>query len=318
MEWIPYGQTIDELKTHVRAFDAVFPQVTIVFGPGGYGMYMLGSDDPIAFDHAAIRTVLERPGVLARDLVAPTTARIDTIDGWTAQDRQPDTGCPARPSRTSSGPARWSPTTGRCPSTSCSADAGRHQFADRGPVDPAGRGRGRVADGVRSRLRTAMSRRRLLARLGLVAGAAGLRAVPRPVGRVDRRRLRTAPTTPPSTRAGRSSPQGDGANLYDPAFQARVQKDDPRRRTFEAGLNPFNNPPHLVLPFVPLTVLPLTASYVAWAVVQLGAPRLAAVAPADPGREPTGRATSGRCSSRPRSPRRRWRWRCSRARSRCS
>ncbi len=54
MEWVPYGQTIDEFKTHVRAFDSVFPQVTIVFGPGGYGSYMLGSDQPIAFSHDAI------------------------------------------------------------------------------------------------------------------------------------------------------------------------------------------------------------------------------------------------------------------------
>ena len=63
--------------------------------------------------------------------------------------------------------------------------------------------------------------------------------------------------------------QGDGANLYDPAFQAGVQKEILGGRTFEAGLNPFNNPPHLVLPFVPLTALPLNASYVAWAAVQL-------------------------------------------------
>ena len=47
MEWVPYGQTIDELKTHVRAFTSAFPNVTTVFGPGSYGMYMLGSDDPV-------------------------------------------------------------------------------------------------------------------------------------------------------------------------------------------------------------------------------------------------------------------------------
>ena len=63
--------------------------------------------------------------------------------------------------------------------------------------------------------------------------------------------------------------QGDGASLYDPAFQAQVQKEILGGRTFDAGLNPFNNPPHIVLPFVPLTVLPLAASYAAWAVVQV-------------------------------------------------
>ncbi len=64
--------------------------------------------------------------------------------------------------------------------------------------------------------------------------------------------------------------QGDGANLYDPAAQASAQQVILEGRTFEAGLNPFNNPPHLVLPFVPLTALPLAASYVVWAAVQIG------------------------------------------------
>ena len=35
MEWVPYGQTIEEFKTHVRAFTSVFPNVTTIFGPGG-------------------------------------------------------------------------------------------------------------------------------------------------------------------------------------------------------------------------------------------------------------------------------------------
>ena len=37
MQWIPYGQTINEYKAHIRAFHAVFPEVAIVFGAGGYG-----------------------------------------------------------------------------------------------------------------------------------------------------------------------------------------------------------------------------------------------------------------------------------------
>ena len=63
---------------------------------------------------------------------------------------------------------------------------------------------------------------------------------------------------------------GDGSRLYDPAFQAEVQHRILGGRTFEAGLNPFNNPPHLVLPFVPLVALPLTSSYLAWGAAQLG------------------------------------------------
>ena len=62
---------------------------------------------------------------------------------------------------------------------------------------------------------------------------------------------------------------GDGASLYDPVVQAATQKDILGGRTFEAGLNPFNNPPQAVVPFVPLTAIPLDVSYIAWAVVQV-------------------------------------------------
>jgi len=63
--------------------------------------------------------------------------------------------------------------------------------------------------------------------------------------------------------------QGRGADLYDPGVQAEVQRQVLGGRQFEAGLNPFNNPPHLVLPFVPLTVLSLDQGYLAWAAVQV-------------------------------------------------
>ena len=89
MEWVPYEQR-RRVKTHVRAFDSVFPEVTIVFGPGGYGSYMLGSDQPIAFDHEAIRTILMRPGILA-DISSAYDSPTDTIDGWTADiDSRPE------------------------------------------------------------------------------------------------------------------------------------------------------------------------------------------------------------------------------------
>jgi len=81
MEWIPYGQTIEELKTHVRAFGAVFPQVTTVFGPGGWGMYMLGSDEPIGFGDDEIRAILSRPGVL-EDISTAFDSPDRTVEGW--------------------------------------------------------------------------------------------------------------------------------------------------------------------------------------------------------------------------------------------
>ncbi len=63
---------------------------------------------------------------------------------------------------------------------------------------------------------------------------------------------------------------GRGHDLYDIPTQIEVQRALLGGRTFEAGLNPFNNPPHLVLPFVPLAVLPLLPSYAVWGVIQLG------------------------------------------------
>src|SRR5262245_11216740 len=44
MQWLPTGATLDEVRAQLRTFRSVFPHVTTLFGPGGYGTYMLGSD----------------------------------------------------------------------------------------------------------------------------------------------------------------------------------------------------------------------------------------------------------------------------------
>ena len=54
MQWTPYGATVDEFQAHVRTFRAVFPHVIVAFGPGGYGFYLIGSDQPLTFDDATI------------------------------------------------------------------------------------------------------------------------------------------------------------------------------------------------------------------------------------------------------------------------
>ncbi len=77
MQWVPYGQTIDEFRAHVRTFAAVYPNVMILRGPGGYGFFMLGSDQPMTFSDAAIREVLARPGILAGHLERVRLARED-------------------------------------------------------------------------------------------------------------------------------------------------------------------------------------------------------------------------------------------------
>lgn len=84
MQWVPYGQTLDEFKAHVRTFRDVYAHVIIAFGPGGYGLFMLGSDEPIGFDEVAMRSVLQRPGVLA-DISSAFDSPETTEDGWVAK-----------------------------------------------------------------------------------------------------------------------------------------------------------------------------------------------------------------------------------------
>jgi hypothetical protein len=81
MQWIPYGASIDEFKAHVRTFHTVFPHVSIVFGPGGYGLYMLGSDEALPFDETTMREILARPGVL-EDISSAYDSPVKTADAW--------------------------------------------------------------------------------------------------------------------------------------------------------------------------------------------------------------------------------------------
>ena len=81
MQWIPWGSTIDEFQAHVRTFKSVFEHASILFGSGGYGLYMLGSDEPLTWDEGAMRSVLERPGVL-EDVSSAYDSPVHTEDEW--------------------------------------------------------------------------------------------------------------------------------------------------------------------------------------------------------------------------------------------
>jgi spermidine synthase len=83
MQWIPYGSTLDEFKAHLRTFHHVFPHVIVVFGSGGNGLYMLGSEQPMAFDPATIREVLSRPNIVQDISSAYDSPRHD-LEGWAA------------------------------------------------------------------------------------------------------------------------------------------------------------------------------------------------------------------------------------------
>ena len=81
MQWVPFGGSILGLMDHVRTFASVFPEVVTVKGAGGYGFYMLGSSEPIAFSDADVREVLARPGVL-EDISSAYDSPASTVDGW--------------------------------------------------------------------------------------------------------------------------------------------------------------------------------------------------------------------------------------------
>jgi spermidine synthase len=81
MEWMPYGQSLDEFLVHVRTLRSVFPQVTLAFGPGGFGVFMFGSSEPVGFAEADIRAVLSRPGVL-EDLSSAEDSPADSLEEW--------------------------------------------------------------------------------------------------------------------------------------------------------------------------------------------------------------------------------------------
>jgi spermidine synthase len=87
MQWMPYGQTVEEFKAHLRTFAAVFPERLIAFGPGGFGFFMLGSEAPIALEESSVRSVLERPGVL-EDLSTAYDSPETTVDGWVSRIEQ--------------------------------------------------------------------------------------------------------------------------------------------------------------------------------------------------------------------------------------
>jgi spermidine synthase len=81
MQWVPFGQSLDEFRAHLRSFHAVFPNVMLIAGPGGYGFFMLGSQQPIGLTDAAMRDVLDRPNIL-EDLSTAYDSPETTVDGW--------------------------------------------------------------------------------------------------------------------------------------------------------------------------------------------------------------------------------------------
>jgi hypothetical protein len=81
VQWVPYGQTLDEFLAHARSFLAVFPNVRIIAGPGGFGYYMIGSDGSVDLTSDAVRATLGRPGVL-EDVNSAPDAHNRSAEDW--------------------------------------------------------------------------------------------------------------------------------------------------------------------------------------------------------------------------------------------
>lgn len=84
MQWVPYGQTLEEYLAHVRSFATVFDHVRVIFGAGGYGTYMLGSDAHVDLTEDAIVQAITRPGVLEDVNGAPDSGD-RSAQAWAAQ-----------------------------------------------------------------------------------------------------------------------------------------------------------------------------------------------------------------------------------------
>jgi spermidine synthase len=75
--WIPYYATVDQFKLHLRTFRSVFPHVDVVLSPAHTGVYMLGSDAPVAFDQSSLETLLGTPAARADFATAPDDPSFD-------------------------------------------------------------------------------------------------------------------------------------------------------------------------------------------------------------------------------------------------
>jgi spermidine synthase len=84
MQWEYRGQTIDELRSHVKTFRTVFKYVVLVFGPAipTSGVMMLGSDAPIDIT-SGMDSVLAKPGVVNDLSSAPDSpVGVTTAAAW--------------------------------------------------------------------------------------------------------------------------------------------------------------------------------------------------------------------------------------------
>jgi hypothetical protein len=81
VQWVPYDETVADFQAHVRTIRSVFPEVVLAQSVGAFGVHMFASQTPLTIDDEAVRSVLQRPGVV-EDLAAAADADETTADGW--------------------------------------------------------------------------------------------------------------------------------------------------------------------------------------------------------------------------------------------
>ncbi len=81
MLWIPYTEPLPDFKDHLRTFRSAFEHVRVLFGPVGYGLYMLGSSDELNFDDATVQRIFGSPQAQADLAGAPDFKPLDG-KGW--------------------------------------------------------------------------------------------------------------------------------------------------------------------------------------------------------------------------------------------
>jgi spermidine synthase len=84
IQWVPVGQTADEMAAHIRTFRSVFRHTLVMLGLSDKGLLLVGSDGPLAIEASAIERVLvAHPAVLADISTAPDSPAT-TVGEWLA------------------------------------------------------------------------------------------------------------------------------------------------------------------------------------------------------------------------------------------
>lgn len=76
LQWLYFGVDLEQLREHMRTFRSEFPHTVMLISPRHGGLYMLGSDAPIAWDDATVARFMETPQASSDLMDAPDYPRL--------------------------------------------------------------------------------------------------------------------------------------------------------------------------------------------------------------------------------------------------